>query len=232
MAVNRVYLVKHGLSSTDSVRTAPDWRRRTRLTEEGTLHAIRTARHFARTTITEILTSPAAPTRETARLIGAASSLPVIVDQRLRGIDVGSLARSRPTEVSLAAYASVLAEWVSGQTNRGFLGGEDFKSVWSRTRAVIEEIAHNGDGRNVIVVGHGDVFTVTLPQLCLDAAALHLVSNVPGSCSIAEILLERSGTQFEATMVSWASQKHLQDPSSETRSTLTPLRLKPAYARA
>jgi broad specificity phosphatase PhoE len=230
--MNRVYLVKHGLSSADSVRAAPDWRRRTLLTEEGSFHAIRTARYFAHIPIDEILSSPAASARETARLIGAASSLPVIVDQRLRGIDVGSLVRSRPTEESLSSYASVLAEWVSGQTNRGFLGGEDFKSVWSRTRAVIEEIAHNGDGRNVIVVGHGDVFTVTLPQLCLDAAALHLVSNVPGSCSIAEILLERSGTQFEATMVSWASQKHLQDPSSETRSTLTPLRLKPAYARA
>ena len=126
----------------------------------------------------------------------------------------------------------MLAKWVSGQTNRGFLGGEDFKSVWSRTRAVIEEIAHNGDGRNVVVVGHGDVFTVTLPQFCLNALALHLVSNVPGSCSIAEILLERSGTQFEATMVSWASQKHLEDPSSETRSIPTPLRLKAAYARA
>lgn len=229
--MNRVYLVKHGLSSADSTRAAPNWRRRTRLTEEGTLHAISTARYFARTPITEILSSPAAPTRETARLIGMASSLPVTVDHRLRGIDVGSLAKSGPTEVSLVSYASVLAEWVSGHTDRSFPGGEDFESVWLRTRAVIEEIARNGDGRNVVMVGHSDVFTVTLPRLCLDAAALHLVSNMPGSCSIAEILLERSGAQFEATMVSWASRKHLEDSSSGARSALASIRLKPAYAR-
>jgi hypothetical protein len=101
----------------------------------------------------------------------------------------------------------------------------------SRTRAVIDEIAHKGKGRNVVLVGHSDVFTVTLPQLCLGNVALHVVSNVPESCSIAEIILEASGAQFEATMVSWASQKHLQDPPSQTRSALAPPRLKPACAR-
>ncbi len=134
--MNRVFLVRHGLSSIDFDRRAPDWRRSSWLTEEGALDAMRTARYFARTPIDEILCSPAAPTRDTARVIGATFGLRATVGQRLRGIGVGSLARSRP-KASLVSYASLLAEWISGYTERSFPGGEGFKSVWTRTRAVM-----------------------------------------------------------------------------------------------
>ena len=220
--MNRLYFVRHGQTSADVARSALDWRGHHRLTLVGAAQATRTAQHFARLNVTEVRSSPASPARETAGAIATMLGLPLVIDQRLRAVELGGLARRLTAERARSTVAEVLAGWLSGRTDRGFAGGEDYASVCGRSRAFVDEIGTDTDGRNVVAVGHAEVFTVTVPALCPEIDPLRLVSNLPSGCSITELLLESDEERVDAGLVSWATRGHLADLVLPTRSPRTP----------
>ena len=209
MPMNRLYFVRHGQTSMDEPGGTLDWRGHSRLTVTGTAQAKRTAQHLAGLNVSEVRSSPALPARETAGAIAATLGLPLVIDQRLRAVELGSLARRLFAEGARSTVAEVLAGWLSGRTDRSFPGGEDYASVWRRSRAFVDEIGFGADGRNVVAIGHAEVFTVVLPGLCPEIDPLHLVSNLPMACSITELLLEDDEGRVAADLVSWAVRGHL-----------------------
>jgi len=83
----------------------------------------------------------------------------------------------------------------------------------------IEQIVAGKDGQSIIVVGHGGIFTVTLPDLC-PKVDLHYLRTENHNCSISEIEVEWNGGRLEGRLISWASYAHLHGPAADLVSGL------------
>ena len=76
-------------------------------------------------------------------------------------------------------------------------------------RAGLEIALADADGRSVVIVGHGGIFTFTLTDLCRDVDLRALIRAPSHNCSITEIEMRRVDGRLEGTLKSWASYAHL-----------------------
>jgi probable phosphoglycerate mutase len=87
--------------------------------------------------------------------------------------------------------------------------------LWDRMRAGLQQVLAHQAGQNMIIVGHGGLFTATLQDLCagIDVGRLRHRPNHNGS--ITEILAEwRDGTVV-GELMHWASTAHLHGEAAE-----------------
>lgn len=110
-------------------------------------------------------------------------SVPVVVDERLREIDLGSWAGRTHAEVVAADPAAVM--WSSWEHDAPH-GGESLSDFRPRTRAALTDLLAQVDDGTVVVVTHGGVIRMlvaaALNQSPADEARLAGVAN--GSVSV------------------------------------------------
>jgi 2,3-bisphosphoglycerate-dependent phosphoglycerate mutase len=90
---------------------------------------------------------------ETAEIVAARLNLQVVVDPRLREIDIGSWEGFTLAELQAAAPQAV-ARWEDHGV-RGWEGGESHEEMLARVRAAVGAIADRHDGEEVLAVAHG-----------------------------------------------------------------------------
>jgi len=225
--MNHLFLVRHGENLANLTKELSSRRVDYSLTPKGILQAEQTARHFlaareagrAGYGIHAVYSSPLKRARETAEIIAGHLGLSVAVMDNFREIDVGDLELQPPTLRVWTIHNRIIEGWFRGQVEKAFPNGDNYITICNRMRAGIEQIVAGKDGQSFIVVGHGGIFTVTLPELC-PSAGLSYLRTENHNCSISEIEVEWSNGRLEGRLISWASYAHLHGPAADLVSGL------------
>lgn len=159
----------------------------TPLTERGMQQALRVAQHVAavHADAVALYASDLQRARETARAIGTALGLPLILDPQLREYDLGTWEGK--------SYRELHEEhrlWHHMQRDPGFAphGGESPGEVTARCMAALRRICGAHPGERVVVVAHGGVLAMALGAL-LDGA-FGQWRRIMDNCSVSELVME------------------------------------------
>ena len=224
--MNHLFLVRHGENLANLTKELSSRRVDYSLTPKGILQAEQTARHFLAAgeagrayNIQAIYSSPLKRATETAEIIADHLGLPVVVMDNFREIDVGDMELQPSTLEAWALHNQIIESWFRGQVERAFPNGDNYVTLCNRMRAGIEQIVAGKDGQSSIVVGHGGIFTVTLPDLCpnVDLGYLRKENH---NCSISEIEVGWKDGRLECRLITWASYAHLHGLAAELVSGL------------
>lgn len=154
---NHYFLMRHGFSTKNgsaiiSSRLEND---HYPLTDQGRHDVKKQAKRLKKIGINQIYTSPFLRTKETAEIISEVTGVKVTVDERLKEIDHGlvcegsELIRCLP---SGSAYPTSM--------DVHFGDGESWNDVRRRTMEFIREIDRKQEGKNIVIVSHGDPLAV------------------------------------------------------------------------
>ena len=225
--MNHLFLVRHGENLANLTKELSCRWVDYSLTAKGILQAEQTAKHFlvageagqAGYDIHAVYSSPLKRARETAEIIAGHLGLEAVVMDNFREIDVGDIELQPTTAEAWAIHNRIIEGWFRGQAEKGFPNGDNYITICNRMRAGIEQIVAGKDGQSFIVVGHGGIFTVTLPDLChgVDLSYLRTENH---NCSISEIEVEWSEDRLEGRLIAWASYAHLHGSAADLVSGL------------
>lgn len=206
---NTIYLIRHGENPAnithDFSYKAVDYS----LTPKGRLQAQQTAEFFQQQHIDEIYASPLKRARETAEPIASAHQLPIQIVESFREIHVGSLEGSPPTQENWILHDQIVQDWQEGRKETAFPDGENYHTLVARMRAGLRAVTTGKSGKQIVIVGHGGIFTRTIQDICpgIDATILSTTENV--NCSISQIELATTADEIVGTVTIWASYTHL-----------------------
>jgi len=68
---------------------------------------------------------------------------------------------------------------------------------------------------NLLIVGHGGIFTFGLPCVCPEVSLAEVVKSDYHNASISEIDVRVTGNQFRGTLIEWANNDHLSGQAAE-----------------
>lgn len=207
--MNRIYLVRHGENLANLTLEFSCRKVDYPLTPKGVLQAQQTAAFFRDKDIHEIYASPLLRARQTAEIIAEAAHLPVTVVEHFREVNVGELEGQKPTAALWNLHNRIIDDWRDGKPESCFPGGEDYHSLLGRMKSGLAEIlAGDKSDRNIIIAGHGGIFTFALRDLCLDFDR-ELLKLPMHNCAITELDARVEGERMEVRLVSLGSTAHL-----------------------
>lgn len=207
--MNRIYLIRHGENRANITKEFSHKRVDYPLTEKGVLQAKQTAEHFGGLHVHEVYSSPLKRAKQTAEIIAEQLDLDVTVIENFREINVGSLEERPPTAENWALHDKIVEAWYSGRLEAKFPDGEDYLTLRSRLRAGFVEVVDHKTDRNIVVVGHGGLFTATVQELCQNVEVAQFRGHPLQNCSISEILLGRRDGHLEGKLIGWGFHDHL-----------------------
>jgi len=159
----RIYLVRHGatqLSAEDRFAGAVD----VHLSDEGKFQAGRLAERLADDSIAAVYCSPMTRTIQTATIVTAPHTLPLIHREGLREIHHGHWEGMRRADVE-EQFPDEYAAWEEDPFTFAPQGGEAGVNVIARALPVIREIVVNHRGQNVLVVSHKATLRLLISSL-------------------------------------------------------------------
>jgi broad specificity phosphatase PhoE len=213
--MHRLYLVRHGENVANLTKEFSYKHVDYSLTPKGVLQSQQTAAYFTDKHIHEIYASPLKRARETAEIIATAITATVVILEHFREVNVGALERQPVSTQNWALYHRVFDDWFAGKSGTTFPGGESYVVLWERMRAGLQRVLAQKEGRNIIIVGHGGIFSATLKDLCPGIDVEWLRRRPNPNCSVTEIMAGwRDGT-VEGELIHWASSTHLYGEAAE-----------------
>lgn len=213
--MNTIYLVRHAENTANITKEFSYKNVDYSLTPKGVIQAQQTAAYFKGTPIDALYCSPLKRTRETAQIIGAAIGLTPVVMENFREINVGSLEGQPPTEEVWAIHNRILLSWFTGTPEQPFPDGENYISLLERMSAGLREITRGKDNQQIIVVGHGGIFSATIKDICQNVNLRELLSKENHNCAITEIEVDTNGEVIAGTLKDWASHTHMSGEAAE-----------------
>jgi probable phosphoglycerate mutase len=207
--MNTIYLVRHGENTANLTRQFSHRKVDYSLTPKGIIQAQQTADFFRDKAIDAIYTSPLKRSAETAAIIGQALGLEPIVLEEFREVNVGLLETMPPIAETWAEHDRIVRAWFEGQPELAFPEGEDYHALVRRMRAGVEIAMSERENTNVVIVGHGGIFTFTITDLCRDVDFEALIRVPSHNCSITEIEMERVGGRLVGRLKTWAAFGHM-----------------------
>jgi len=213
--MNRLYLVRHAENPANLTKEFSHKLVDYPLTPKGVLQAQQTAEYFADRNIHEIYTSPLLRAQQTAEIISAHLKLKVVTLENFREINVGWLEGQPPTAEIWAFHNQILADWLDGKPDTTFPGGENYSTLWNRMRAGFEQVVRHKHNQNIIIVGHGGIFTCTLKDLCPAVDITQLLGQSYHNCAISEIVVSFEHRQLQGRLIAWAAYTHLHGPAAD-----------------
>lgn len=163
--MNILYLVRHGENWANITQEFSYRKVDYSLTAKGVIQAQQTAEFFRDKAIHEIYSSPLKRARETAEIIAQALNLDVTIVELLREINVGALEGQAPNAENWAYHDRIIEDWYERRHDSAFRDGEDYWTLLARTQRGLAQILDGKSGRNIVVVGHGGMFSFTIKDL-------------------------------------------------------------------
>lgn len=205
-----LYLVRHGENPANLTKEFSHRKVDYSLTERGIAQAQQTAHALQGRNITAVYASPLKRARETAEIIAQTLRLDVTVIEAFREVNVGSLEDLPPTRENWQLHNDVILGWLAGNPERTFPEGENWHTLSGRMIEGLTQVLNENPTGNSVVVGHGGIFTASLPRLMPDVDMQTIISQPNHNCSITEIHVEDGGY----TLRQWADYAHLSDDAA------------------
>jgi probable phosphoglycerate mutase len=213
--MNRIYLVRHGENQANLTKEFSHRLVDYPLNAKGRSQAQQTAEYFADKQIHGIYTSPLRRAYETAEVIGERIGRPVTAMENFREVNVGLLEKQAVSAENWRLHNEIILGWLNGNPERRFPEGENYEELCQRMRVGMAEIIQGRQGENILLVGHGGIFTLTVPDLCPGIDIMRLVTQENHNCSISEILVDQVGKQLRGELVQWAYLDHLSGEAAQ-----------------
>ena len=213
--MNRIYLVRHGENRANLTKEFSFRLVDYPLTAKGRLQAAQTAEFFREKQIHAIYSSPLKRASETAQIIGTALGLPVTILEQFREVNVGLLEQQPPTAEAWEEHNQMIGSWFTGHPERRFPEGENYYELLARMQKGLSLVLDGLQDRNLIIVGHGGIFTFTLPDFCPQVTPEDLRYVENHNCSITEILIRSENGQLQGELARYAYHQHLSGEAAE-----------------
>jgi len=179
--------------------------------------------YLAGTHVDGIFCSPMKRAHETAQIIASQIPMEVTLMPEFQEANVGDLEGRGVTDQNWEIYHSVTNQWYAGNSRASFPGGEDYVSVWERTRKGYLKALQNRDNNNLVIVGHGCIFTATLKEF-IPGLEIHWLQNaVLYNCAITELEMDIVNGELKGRIVNWSDNHHLSGDALTTLPAIPPL---------
>ncbi len=160
------------------------------LTERGREQAAALGERLRAERVGAVYTSPLARAQQTGAVVGELLGLTASTVAGLQEFSVGSLAG---TPASGPEAREVFVAWVTGDLDRRWPGAETGSEVVARFVAAVEALADRHRGETVLVVSHGGVMTLAIPNTAENVRPeLALDAMIP-NCAVAEVEVDADG---------------------------------------
>jgi probable phosphoglycerate mutase len=161
-----------------------------RLTDQGKEQARGLGERLRGERVAAVYTSRLARAQETGAVVGDRLGLTAATVEGLQEFSVGSLAGTPATG---STAREVFVAWVNGDLDRRWPGGETGSEVVARFVAALEGLADRHRGETVLVVTHGGVMTLAIPNTAVNVRPeLALDAMIP-NCAVAEVEVDADG---------------------------------------
>jgi probable phosphoglycerate mutase len=207
--MNTIYLVRHGENTANLTKEFSHRLIDYSLTPKGIVQARQTGEFFKDKRIDAIYSSPLKRAIETAAIIGQAIGVRPVIMEQFREVNVGLLEGLGGGPENWATHDSIVRAWFEGQPELMFPEGENYHMLLERMRSGVEQVLRDQDGKNIIIVGHGGIFTFTLKDICRDIDLAALIARQSHNCSITEIEMHMIDGRLEGVLKCWAAFDHL-----------------------
>ena len=218
--MNKLYLVRHGENPANLTKEFSCRKIDYPLTPKGRLQAEQTAAYFRGREIHEVYASSLKRAVETAGIIALDLGLEVTLMDNFRELDVGDLEEHPDLEEAWRIHFSIIQSWMNGSPETRFPGGENYYMASGRMRDGVERILEDKTDRNIIIVGHGGIFTASAIDLCPGIDLEMLKERENHNCSISEMDMYLSDGLWSGELVRWADFSHLHGEAAELVSGL------------
>jgi probable phosphoglycerate mutase len=170
----RLYFARHGESEANLRHIISNRELPHGLTHKGRLQAGALARRLEAAAITCIYTSPVPRALETAAILANRLGIEYKVEQALREYDCG-VAEGRSDEDTWRMWQELREAWLVHQRwEERIEGGESFNDLRERLLPFIEALIgrYRETEAGVLCISHGGLYTMMLPLVLKNAAAL------------------------------------------------------------
>jgi broad specificity phosphatase PhoE len=158
-----LYFVRHGESEAHTLHIISNSRSTFGLTVRGRQQAGTLAESIRNIPFTAFFSSPVLRARETANILSATLGIPYQVTDALREYDCGIL-EEKSDEESWKYHRQYFEDWVlRGQYANKPENGECFLDIQNRFVPFIDSLTQTNGNQNILLVGHGGLFTLMLP---------------------------------------------------------------------
>jgi broad specificity phosphatase PhoE len=184
----RILVARHGeaaYSRPDVLLDEGGW-----LTERGREQAAELGERLRGERVSAVYTSTLERARQTGAIVASALSLAGGAVDGIQEFSVGALAGQSGDEPS--ARETYLA-WLAGDLERRWPGAEKGTEVVSRFVAAVDAIADRHRGETVVVVSHGGVMTLAIPNTATNVRAALAQDAVIPNCAVAELAVDADG---------------------------------------
>lgn len=221
--MNRIYFVRHGEGQDNTARQFSYKKVDRPLTERGRLQAGQTAEYLAGLHIDRIFCSPMKRAHETAQIIARRLNKDLTILEEFREVNVGDLDGQDFNDEGWSVYHDITHAWYTGNANLSYPGGEDYLTLWERTRIGLHKMLEGHSGSNFVLVGHGGIFTATLKEFC-SGLEIEWLQNVEYyNCAITELEVEILNDKLVGRIVDWANYHHMRGEAVTRASAIPPL---------
>lgn len=140
--------------------------------------------------VAAVYTSRLVRAQETGAVVGDLLGLAPTPVDGVQEVSVGSLVG---TPAMGPQAREVFMAWVTGDLDRRWPGGETGSEVVARFVAAVEALADRHRGETVLVVTHGGVMTLAIPNTAVNVRPeLALDAMIP-NCAVAEVEVDADG---------------------------------------
>jgi probable phosphoglycerate mutase len=206
--MSEIWFIRHGETDWNIAGRLQGWQD-TALNDTGKAQAERLAERLrdnaAHTSFAAIYSSDLQRAHATAKVLGEAIALPVLIEPGMRernfGVLEGLLYNSIDQESPEAAAA-----WKSRDPDRPVEGGETLGEFYARIVATVESLAQRHTGERILVVTHGGALDIIWRQ----ASGIALSERRHTRMLNAAINRVRVGAQGWS-MLDWGDARHIEE---------------------
>lgn len=176
----RLYFVRHGESEANLLHVISNRDLPHGLTANGCRQAQCLAQALLQAGVTRIYTSPIRRARQTADILAGVLQVDVVETPALREYDTGIL-EGRSDAAAWDQFWQVRQDWIAHHWWESQPAqGESFLDIQARFLPFIESLVEKTPGQqgNLILVGHGGLYTCMLPQILVNIT-LEFASRQP-----------------------------------------------------
>ena len=221
--MNRIYFVRHGEGQDNVARKLSTTWMDLPLTERGRLQAVQTGQYLAGQHVDGIFCSPMKRAHETAQIISSRLNMELAVLEELREVNVGDLEGRDFSNENWSVYHAVTNQWYVGNSQASFPGGDDYVTVWNRTKRCYLKILQNYENNQFVIVGHGGIFIATLKEFIPGLEINWLQNAVHYNCAITELEVKIVEGELKGRIVRWSDNHYLSGDALTTAPTIPPL---------